>query len=146
MERDQESGHGDQGTEAGANLGGVGPEEPQAAGSAPAAVGDGQHRQGNADRICERHCVAFAAADAGRSGDDRGEDQAPAGHEDESERQPEHEPAAQIAPGPAAEAGERAFEHLAQARNEERRCDDKEQRDRDVAEEILREVELSKQP
>ena len=87
----------DQGAEGGANLGRVRSEELQATGCAPAAVGDRQHRQRDADRIGERHRLALAAADARRAGDDRGENQAAAGHEDEPERQPEHEPAAQIA-------------------------------------------------
>ena len=122
------------------------PEELQAAGCTPAAVGDRQHRQCDADRVGERHRVALPAADARRAGDDRGEDQAAAGYEDEPECQPEHEPAAQIAARPTAEAGKAALEYLAQARNEQRCRDDEEERDRDVAQEILGEVKLSQQP
>ena len=112
-------------------------EELQATGCAPAAVGDRQHRQRDADRVGERHRLALAAADARRAGDDRGENQAAAGHEDEPERQPEHEPASQIAARPTAEAGKRRSSTWPRRGNEQRCRDDEEERDRDVAQEIL---------
>ena len=74
---------------------------------------------------------------------DRSEERAGARHEDEAERGTEEEPAARVRRPQAREERERSFEQQARARNEQHRRHHEEQRDREVAQEVLRQAELS---
>src|SRR5207247_4327784 len=64
--------------------------------------------------------------------------------EDEPKRRAEHEAAA--ARAPARQRRERTLDERAELRHDQRRRDDEEQRDRDVAQRVLRQPELLEQP
>ena len=72
---------------------------------------------------------------------DRREHRPRARDEDEAEADAEHEPAAEIAAAPPRHERERPLEQVADLRDEERRGEHEEQRDREVAQEVLRQPE-----
>jgi hypothetical protein len=146
VERDQERDRGDQGAETGPRLAGVRAEDAQAGGRAPAAVGDQEHREPGADREGDRDGDALAPAERRRMRRNRSEHEPAARHEDETEGQAQDEAAAEIPARSARQSGERALEHLAKLRDDQRRRDDEEEGDREIPEEVLRQVQLSEQP
>src|SRR5207244_11409806 len=87
-------------------------------------------------------------ADVVGRGDHRhgGEHGAGAGNEDEPEAESEQETAAEVATRPPTESPQWPLDDLADTRDDEHRRQDEEQRDRDVAEEVLRQSEPIEQP
>jgi len=108
------------------------------------AEGKGEHRNGGPERVSERqeHGVetnAVCGSDDGHCGQDRSRTR----HEDEPETQTEQESAAEIATGAMAEPREWTLHEFAKSRKDKSGCDEEEQRDRNVPQEILRKASWS---
>ena len=121
---------------------------PDAARRPLAERGDGQHRQRGAERVGDRDRDRLPAqVHAGRVRRDRADDRPAAGDEDEAEARAEQEAAAEVAVGAApAQARQRPLDPHADAREDQAGRDEEQQPDREVAEEVLRQVELAQQP
>ena len=87
--------------------------------------------------------IARAPDVLGRADDgDRREHGARAGHEHEPEARAEQEAAAEVAAGPARQPQERPLDELLDLREEQCRRDEEQQRDREVAQDVLGQAEL----
>ncbi len=115
--------------------------------SALAREGDRQHRQGGADGEGEREPDSLDS-DLARRGDrrDRGENGSGARDEHQPEARAEQEAAAEVARAPSGQALKRPGDELADLRHEQRERDEEKQRDRQVAEEVIRQADLVEEP
>ena len=113
----------------------------------PSEEGDDQHRHRRADRVREREDDRPGSDVLRRADDrDRSEHGPGARDEDEPEARPEQEAAAELAAGLAREPEQRPLNDLLEPRPEQRRSDEEEQGDREVAQDVLGQAERSQEP
>jgi hypothetical protein len=110
--------------------------------------GDREHRHCGAERIAEGHeDRPPAKVDARGVRSDRAEDGPCAGDEDEAEAGAEQEAAAEVPPGPtSAEEVQRPLEPDPHLREDERRGEQEQEPNGEIAEEVLRQPEVLQDP
>src|SRR6185437_11929411 len=111
-----------------------------------AAEREQQHRERRSERVGDGEPDALSACEARRLGRDESEYRPAAGDEEQPQAGSEQEAAAEIARGPSGQAEERPLDRARKLRDHEGGREEEQERDRHLAEEVLRKAELVEQP